>query len=181
MQFYSDASSNENTGCKGSSRKRMGKLEKIPAWQLTKVRNKNEVISEARNESRKVLFASLMDLCHLKNSELEPQFQECKAQLCLAGHARKTSMEKPVARLMISSLSLHVSWKPVNPQECVWKNLYQNIMLQEKGTIHYNITIWYTNFSYASSHEDSRCKGSGGQGMGNIEEIFGVEPDESHK
>ena len=34
-------------------------------------------------------------------------------------------MVRPVARLMISSLNLRVSWKPVNPQECVWKNLYQ--------------------------------------------------------
>ena len=47
------------------------KLEKIPAWQLTDVRKK-EVIEEARNKCRKVHFASLMDLCHLKNSELEP-------------------------------------------------------------------------------------------------------------
>ena len=45
--------------------------------------------------------------------------------LCLARRARKTSMERPVARLMISSQNLRVSWKPVNPQECVWKNLYQ--------------------------------------------------------
>ena len=54
------------------------KLEKTLAWQLTKVRNKKEVIDEARNESRKVHFASLMDLCHLKNSELEPKFQKYK-------------------------------------------------------------------------------------------------------
>ena len=27
---------------------------------------------------------------------------------------------------MVSSLSLHVYWKPVNPQDCVWKNLYRN-------------------------------------------------------
>ena len=57
-------------------------------------------------------------------------------------------MWKPLARLMISSLSLHVSWKPVNPQECVWKNLYRNIMRtisQEKVTIHYSIRIWFTN------------------------------------
>ena len=47
----------------------MGKLEKIPAWQLTKVRNKSEVIVEARNEGRKVHIASLMDLCYLKNLE----------------------------------------------------------------------------------------------------------------
>ena len=50
----------------------MGKLEKNPAWQLTKVRNKSEVIAEARNKGHTVHFASLMDLCHLKNSELEP-------------------------------------------------------------------------------------------------------------
>ena len=58
-------------------------------------------------------------------------------------------MERPVARLMISSLNLRVSWKPGNPQESVWKNLYQITMrtiLQEEGTIHHNITIWYTSF-----------------------------------
>ena len=60
-------------------------LEKIPAWQLTKVRNKKEVIDEARNEGRKVHFASLMDLCHLKNSEQEPQFQKYKGRVVLRG------------------------------------------------------------------------------------------------
>ena len=35
----------------------MGRLDKIPARQLTKVRNKNEVIAEARNQGRKVHFA----------------------------------------------------------------------------------------------------------------------------
>ena len=48
----------------------------------------------------------------------------------------------------ISSKSLHVSWKPVNPQECVWKNLYRNIMRiksQERETIHCGITVRYTN------------------------------------
>ena len=35
-----------------------------------------------------------------------------------------------------SNQNLRVFWKPVNPQECVWKNLYRNIMrtiLQKKG------------------------------------------------
>ena len=40
---------------------------------------------------------------------------------CFARHARQARKERPVARLMISSLNLGVSWKPVNPQECVWK------------------------------------------------------------
>ena len=68
--------------------------------------------------------------------------------LCLARRARRVSMERPLAILMISNQDLRVSWKPVNPHECVWKNLNQKTMrtiLQEEGTIHYNITIWYTN------------------------------------
>ena len=36
-------------------------------------------------------------------------------------------------------------------------------------------------YSYASSYENSRSKGSGGQGMGKIGENFGVEPDKSQK
>ena len=75
-QIHSDASSKENSRCKGSSGKRIGKMEKITAWQPTKVRNKKDVIDEARNKGRKVHFASLMDLCHLKNSESEPQSQK---------------------------------------------------------------------------------------------------------
>ena len=46
------------------------KLEKISAWNLTKVRSKQEVIDEARTKGAKVHFASLMDICHLKNAEL---------------------------------------------------------------------------------------------------------------
>ena len=51
------------------------------------------------------------------------------------------------------------------PQDCVWENLYRNIMktiLQEMETIHCSITIWYTNFSYAPSHENSCSKRSSG-------------------
>ena len=49
------------------------------------VRNKKEVIEEARNKGRKVHFASLMDLCHLKDSELEPQYQKYKGMVVLRG------------------------------------------------------------------------------------------------
>ena len=63
---------------KASVDKEWEKAEKIPAWQLTKVRNKKEVIEEAMNKGRKVHFASLMDLCHLKDSELEPRIQKYK-------------------------------------------------------------------------------------------------------
>ena len=52
------------------------KLEKISAWNLTKVRNKSEVIDEARTKGITVHFASLMDMCHLKNAELETKHQK---------------------------------------------------------------------------------------------------------
>ena len=65
---------------KAGVEKEWEKLEKILAWQLTKVRTKNEVIAGARNEGKNVHFASLMDPGHLKNSELEPQFQKYKGR-----------------------------------------------------------------------------------------------------
>ena len=71
--------------CKGGVEKEWEQMEKITAWQLTKVRNQKEVIAEARNKGRKVHFASLMDLCHLKNSEMEPQYQKYKGSVVLRG------------------------------------------------------------------------------------------------
>ena len=44
------------------------KLEKISAWNLTKVKSKN---------------ASLMDICHLKNAELEAKHQKYKGRVVL--------------------------------------------------------------------------------------------------
>ena len=52
------------------------KLDKISAWNLTKVRSKKEVIDEARMSDATVHFASLMDICHLKNAELETKHQK---------------------------------------------------------------------------------------------------------
>ena len=43
-------------------------MKKIPAWQLTKVKNKSEVIAEARTKGHTVHFASLMDLSKKKRS-----------------------------------------------------------------------------------------------------------------
>ena len=54
------------------------KLEKFSALNLTKVRNKSEVIDEARTSGAKVHFASLLDICHLKNAELEAKHQKYK-------------------------------------------------------------------------------------------------------
>ena len=59
------------------------KLEKISAWNLTKVKSKKEVIDEARTKGAKVHFASLMDICHKKNDELETKHQKYKSRVVL--------------------------------------------------------------------------------------------------
>ena len=61
------------------------KLEKISAWNLTKVKSKKTVIDEARTAGATVHFASLMDICHLKNAELEAKHQKYKGRVVLRG------------------------------------------------------------------------------------------------
>ena len=61
------------------------KLEKISAWNLTKIKSKKEVIDKARTSGATVHFASLMDICHLKNTELEATLQKNKGRFVLRG------------------------------------------------------------------------------------------------
>ena len=61
------------------------KLEKISAWNLTTVRSKKEVIDEARTSGAKVHFASLMDIRHMRNAELEAKHQKYKGRVVLRG------------------------------------------------------------------------------------------------
>ena len=61
------------------------KLETIPAWQLEKVKSKEEVILEAQRDKKRVHFAALMDTCHLKNAEVEPRLQKYKGRAVLRG------------------------------------------------------------------------------------------------
>ena len=47
------------------------------------------MVDEARDKGRQVHFASLMDLCHLENSELEPQYPKYKGRVVLRGDSVK--------------------------------------------------------------------------------------------
>ena len=60
------------------------KLEKI-SGNLTKVKSKKQVFDEARTSGATVYFASLMDICHLKNAELEAKHQKYKGRVVLRG------------------------------------------------------------------------------------------------
>ena len=68
------------------------KLEKISAWNLTKVRSEKEGIDDARTSGAKVHFASLMDICHLKNAELEAKHQKYKGRVVLRGDIVKNDL-----------------------------------------------------------------------------------------
>ena len=57
-------------------------LVKISAWNLTKVRSKKKVIDEARTSGATVHFASLVDICHLKNAELEAKHPKILRSSC---------------------------------------------------------------------------------------------------
>ena len=61
------------------------KLEKFQAWNLDEVKNNREVILEAQREKKKVHFATLTDICHHKNAELEPKLQKYKGRVVLRG------------------------------------------------------------------------------------------------
>ena len=58
----------------------MGKYEKILAWHM---------IDEERKEGKTVNFVSLMDICHLKNLELDPKFQKYRSRIVLRGDTVK--------------------------------------------------------------------------------------------
>ena len=60
-------------------------MKKIPAWDLTEVRSKSKVIDEARTKGAIVHFASLMDICHLKNAEMEAKNQKYRGRVVLRG------------------------------------------------------------------------------------------------
>ena len=83
------------------------KLEKIPAWDLTKVRSKKEVIDEARTKGAKVHFASLMDICHMKNAELEAKHQKYKGRVVFRGDIVKDILDlmRSIYRTRIISIS----------------------------------------------------------------------------
>ena len=58
------------------------KLEKISAWNLTKVRSKNKVIDEATTNDAKVHLASLRDIFHVKMLIWRQSTKSTKVGLC---------------------------------------------------------------------------------------------------
>ena len=86
--------------------KEWDKLETLQVWASTKARNKKEVVQDAQKEQRTVHFATLMDICHLKISELEPIFSKIQRPgSCSEVTLWKTIQTRAVFRKQVSSAS----------------------------------------------------------------------------
>ena len=66
---------------KAAVEKEKEKLQKMPERQLNEVR----CCCGSTKRKKKVHFATLMDICHPKNAELEPKYQKYKGRVVLRG------------------------------------------------------------------------------------------------
>ena len=113
---------------------KMGRNAKLKEKQ--KLSNEKPKLDNARR-LREIYFIDPEDKEFketIKNARKKLETPMAPAMPCKT--SKKVSMERPVARLMRSNQNLRVFWKSVNPQDCVWKNLYRIIMrtiLQEGG------------------------------------------------
>ena len=52
---------------------------------MTKVKSEKKFIKKGQKEGRRVHLATLKDICHLKNSEVEPRYQKYRGRVVLRG------------------------------------------------------------------------------------------------
>ena len=74
-----------DTRCESSSGQIMVKTRGNTSMAADESQKQKKVIDEARTKGAKVHFASLMDICHLKNAELEAKHQKYKGRVVLRG------------------------------------------------------------------------------------------------
>ena len=84
-QINSDATSDEHSGCKSCRGQGMEEARDNSSMGFGKIKRKKEVILEAQRDKNKVHFATLMDMCHLKNADFEPKLQKYKGRVVLRG------------------------------------------------------------------------------------------------
>ena len=66
-----------------------GKSKNSPAWRESQAKIQKEVIEQAQKEGKTFDFGTLLDLCHLKNSEVEQKFQKFEGREVSRGDAVK--------------------------------------------------------------------------------------------
>ena len=87
---------------------------KRPAWDVTRVRPKAEVIAESERTGKPVHFGSLRDLCHIKNSQLGKKIGLIRAASFLEATSSKTKLANlpfsPSKELRLLTWLLPSSW-----------------------------------------------------------------------
>ena len=58
---------------------------RIPAWDITKVKSKAELKAKADKTGKRIHFGELMELCHLKNSQMSKEHQKYKGRVVFRG------------------------------------------------------------------------------------------------
>ena len=91
----------------------MEKASDVTSVEVGESQEQKEVSKEAQKNNNKIHFASLMDSCHPKNSELEPQFQKYKGRVVLrrdvvkddpGAHAVFTGQGSSVSQMLVAKV-----------------------------------------------------------------------------
>ena len=72
----------KKSGCESSSGQRMEEGRKVASVAIDQCEAQKKVILQAQREKKQVHFAALMDICQLKNAELEPKYRKYRAGSC---------------------------------------------------------------------------------------------------
>ena len=81
---------------KAASDKEWDKLKKLPAWREYRVKSKKKFSEQAKNKERRfILLRLFMDVCNLRNSELENKFQKYKGRVLLREDVEKDDSGSP--------------------------------------------------------------------------------------
>ena len=123
--------------------------ESMPSWRRSRSGSNENLHLENARKLRGIYFIDPEDKEFkeaIKNARKKLETPMVPAMPCKASKKGKNGATRGKSNEVKSKLAC--IWTPVNPQECVWKNLYRIIMrtiLQERVALHCN-KIWYTNF-----------------------------------
>ena len=120
--------------CKGGSGERMEKTDENPGM-ATDESQKQERSDRWSNKGHSVHFSSLMDLCHVKNSELQSQYQKYKDRVVLRGDIVKDDSDS--FAVLLNRDHQHFQWQPQKS----WI-LYQDFQdFQDKQQMQYPLIL----------------------------------------
>ena len=87
----------ESTRCQKPRRAQPYIKNTLPAWDISKVPDKEDVTNEAQVQKISVHSTTLMDLCNLKHSQLAEHLKTCKGKVVLRGDNDKDDFSRKTA------------------------------------------------------------------------------------